>query len=66
MSYYIRNDAFPEDGVSQSEISDELAALWIKNGNKNISDMPWPNLPLVTAYFVSDTPARWGKDKTGR
>lgn len=52
---YIKAD-FPEDNLTQSEISDELAELWIKNGNKNISDNPWPDLKIVPAYIVADAP----------
>jgi hypothetical protein len=31
----------------QYAISDELAALWRSNGNENISDEPWPDIPVV-------------------
>lgn len=56
---YIRNDTAPIADMpeSQSKISDELAAVWIKNGNTNIRDLPWPNLPFVQAYFVTEGPA---------
>lgn len=53
---YLKNE-MPDGSVNgQSEISDELAELWIKNGNKNISDSPWPDLKMVKALFVSDKP----------
>lgn len=49
---YIKNE-FPEPELStQSEISDELAELWIKNGNPNISDNPWPDMIMVPSYIV--------------
>lgn len=59
MTKYIHNDACPAAGFgeSQSEISDELAALWISNGNTKISDEPWPGLPFVQSYFVETTGA---------
>lgn len=49
---YIRAE-FPEP--SQCEIPDDVADLWRKNGNTNISDEPWPGLPIVTAYIVTET-----------
>jgi hypothetical protein len=57
---YLRNQAFPDVGIeeSQSKISDELAAVWIKNGNTNIGDVPWPGLPFVISYVVTDGPAK--------
>lgn len=60
MSKYIRNDAHLSVGMgeSQSEISDELGDLWVRNGNTNISDEPWPGLPFVQTYFVTDGPAK--------
>lgn len=54
---YLRNEPFGEFPESQSEISDELAAEWVSNGATNISDVAWPNLPFVQAYFVTDGPA---------
>lgn len=57
---YIRNKAFPAADMeeSQSEISDELAELWIKNGNTEISNEPWSGIPFVQCYTVVDGPAR--------
>lgn len=49
---YIKHD----ETSTQSEISDELAELWVSNGNKDISDEPWPNLKLVPSYIVTDNP----------
>jgi hypothetical protein len=49
---YIKN----EINDTQSEISDELAELWINNGNKNISDAPWQGLTIVPSYIVTDKP----------
>jgi hypothetical protein len=50
---YVGEDAVigPEH---QIEVSDELAALWKSQGNPNISDQPWPDLPLHKAYIVTD------------
>lgn len=58
MTKYVRNPAFPGIEESQSEISDEIAAIWRKNGNDRICDTPWPGLPFVGAYFVTEGPAK--------
>lgn len=65
MSKYIRNAPFsvPDMEESQSEISDELAALWIKNANTEISNSPWPGLPFVMTYFVTDGSAKTKVEK---
>jgi hypothetical protein len=53
MTKYLKvdDDVIPS---TQSEISDELAELWISNSNENISDKPWPDLPIVKSYIVSN------------
>lgn len=60
MTKWHRSEGNPSLGVppSQYEISDELAALWVQNGNRDISDTPWPDLEIVKAYFVSEEPVR--------
>lgn len=58
MTKFIRNPYVPGMGDSQSLISDELAVTWIKNGNTEIRDTPWPGLQVVESYVVVDGPAK--------
>jgi hypothetical protein len=53
---YIRNPSPDGWELTQSEIPDELAALWISNGNTEIRDNPWPDLEMVQSYIVSSLP----------
>lgn len=55
---YIKNEIPKANILNQSEISDELAELWIKNRNTNISDVPWPNLEIVPSFIVDDGPIK--------
>lgn len=53
---YIKNIGVSNKEDNQSEISDEIAKLWIKNGNTNIKDTPWPNLKIVPCFTVIGNP----------
>lgn len=57
---YVRYEAIDGAGVGrhQTEVSDDLAAVWAKNGNTDISDKPWPDLPFVQGYIVVDGSAK--------